>query len=314
MMTPQEVSSATFERAMRGYSMASVDEFLDNLTKDYETLYKENNSLKGKLKVLAEKLEEYRQVEDSLRSTLLAGQRLADQMVKEAEAKRDAILSEAEQKKKALAAEAEHAILARVDELNHEVARLEQKQQAIVAETDRLIAGEKRRLNQVKASTADFITASRALCQGQLTMLDRIPDLTPEEIVVPVRETPAPAAPVEEKPAPVAAEEPAEEIDEFAALLAETREQAPEAPKSVEPEFAAETDADPTDDVMAAIAALTTGAAFSAEEAAPEEEHEELNLWGEEPEEDMEDDPDLTETKVIKLDQLQFGRNYSSDD
>ena len=59
MLTPQEVSTHVFSKArMGGYNMAMVDEFLDTLTEDYTTLYKENAALKAKLKVLVEKVEE----------------------------------------------------------------------------------------------------------------------------------------------------------------------------------------------------------------------------------------------------------------
>ena len=96
MLTPQEVSTHAFTKAvMGGYNMAMVDEFLDELTDDYTALYKENAALKAKMKVLVEKVEEYRATEDSMRATLLTAQRMADSIVKEAEAKRDAILAEA---------------------------------------------------------------------------------------------------------------------------------------------------------------------------------------------------------------------------
>ena len=53
MLTPQEVSGRSFTKAvMGGYNMTMVDEFLDELTDDYTTLYKENASLKAKLKEL----------------------------------------------------------------------------------------------------------------------------------------------------------------------------------------------------------------------------------------------------------------------
>ena len=59
MLTPQEVSTHAFSKAvMGGYNMAMVDEFLDELTDDYTALYKENAALKAKLKVLVEKVEE----------------------------------------------------------------------------------------------------------------------------------------------------------------------------------------------------------------------------------------------------------------
>ena len=53
MLTPQEVSNHAFAKAvMGGYNMAMVDEFLDELTDDYTSLYKENAALKAKMKVL----------------------------------------------------------------------------------------------------------------------------------------------------------------------------------------------------------------------------------------------------------------------
>lgn len=60
MLTPKDVQEKTFPKAMLGgYDMSSVDVFLDELTKDYETLYQENDVLKEKLRVLVKKLEEY---------------------------------------------------------------------------------------------------------------------------------------------------------------------------------------------------------------------------------------------------------------
>ena len=59
MFTPQEIQDITFEKALLGgYDMQGVDDFLESLAKDYESLYNENAVLKGKLKVLVEKLRE----------------------------------------------------------------------------------------------------------------------------------------------------------------------------------------------------------------------------------------------------------------
>ena len=98
MLTPQEVSSRAFPKAaLGGYNMGAVDEFLDELTDDYTALYKENAALKAKMKVLVEKVEEYRATEDSMRATLLTAQRMADKIVQEAETKRDEMLAHAEE-------------------------------------------------------------------------------------------------------------------------------------------------------------------------------------------------------------------------
>ena len=108
MLTPQEVSEHTFTKASfgsGGYNMAVVDEFLDLVTADYTTLYNDNAVLKSKLKVLADKVEEYRSTEDAMRKALMTAQRLADEMVREAEEKKAALLRDAEAEAAARTAE-----------------------------------------------------------------------------------------------------------------------------------------------------------------------------------------------------------------
>ena len=120
MLTPQEVSTHAFARArMGGYNMAMVDEFLDTLTEDYTTLYKENAALKAKLKVLVDKVEEYRATEDSMRATLLAAQKMASQMVQDAEKEKAAMLEQAEGEAAARKAALDAEIAAETERLAH---------------------------------------------------------------------------------------------------------------------------------------------------------------------------------------------------
>ena len=154
MLTPQEVSGRAFSKAaFGGYHMAMVDEFLDEVTDDYTARYKENAALKAKLKVLVDKVEEYRATEDSMRAALLTAQRMASTMVEEAE-----------EKKKSMLAGAEDEARAKIGALQGEI-ELEQ-----------------RKLNAAKAATADFLQKTRELAQAQLALIERAPDLTPEEI------------------------------------------------------------------------------------------------------------------------------------
>ena len=100
MFTPQEVSEKVFPKASfgsGGYSMTSVDEFLDALTEDYTALFKENMTLKAKLKVLAEKVEEYRSTEEAMRQALLTAQKMASKLVQEAQAEKEQLLAAIEQ-------------------------------------------------------------------------------------------------------------------------------------------------------------------------------------------------------------------------
>ena len=160
MLTPQEVSSRAFSKAaFGGYNMAMVDEFLDELTVDYTALYKENAALKAKMKVLVDKVEEYRATEDSMRAALLSAQKMASTMVEEAENKRDSLLANAE-------AEAR----AKLGSIREE------------------LLFEQKRLNNAKAAMTDFMNRSREVCESQLKLLEQLPDLTLSDLETPVAE------------------------------------------------------------------------------------------------------------------------------
>lgn len=153
MLTPQEVSERAFPKAsFGGYNMAQVDEFLDVLTEDYSALYSENAVLKSKMKVLVEKVEEYRSTEDAMRKALMTAQRMADEMVKEAQDQRDQILQEAK-------GEAEKQVEAVRKEVKAEQFRLTSAQQA----------------------TAEYVQKVKALHQQAQAYLDQLDQLTPQQ-------------------------------------------------------------------------------------------------------------------------------------
>ena len=88
MFTPQQIEQISFAKAtFGGYNTDDVDAFLEPLTEDYITLYKENALLKSKMRVLVGKLEEYRKNEASMKESIAEAQKACDKMVLEAENK-----------------------------------------------------------------------------------------------------------------------------------------------------------------------------------------------------------------------------------
>lgn len=210
MFTPQEVSKKTFpETRKRGYDMVSVDEFLDTLTEDYTALYKENAALKTKLKVLAEKVEEYRATEDAMRSTLLTAQKMAAKLVQEAQTEKEAILVEAR------------------TQAAKEIAVLDaQKREA------------EQKLAMAQQNLADFIAHSAALCDQQSVFLKSLPEL---ELAVQADESDDKAATVQ-----AIEEEITKEFDPVREAAAPAEEPAVEA-AAVQQEEATEAPADESD-------------------------------------------------------------------
>lgn len=98
MLTPQEIQNQKFERTafgVRGYDMAQVDQFLDELFNDYSSLYKENAALKTKMRALVDKIEEYRAVDEEMRRTLYNAQVSAKDTVTRAQCEAERILQAA---------------------------------------------------------------------------------------------------------------------------------------------------------------------------------------------------------------------------
>ena len=84
MITPIELLGKELKRGF-GYKAIEVDEFLEEVARDYEKVYKENNELKERVSALTENLDHYRVIEESLKKALV----LAEETSKETIANAD---------------------------------------------------------------------------------------------------------------------------------------------------------------------------------------------------------------------------------
>ena len=113
MFTPQEVQEKTFVKVVfGGYDMTSVDEYLEPLSNDYIALYKENSVLKSKMKILVEKLEEYRAQEETMKKTMVAATEAAEKLKTETERKCAQMMLQAENAARNKASEAAQQVAA----------------------------------------------------------------------------------------------------------------------------------------------------------------------------------------------------------
>ncbi len=101
MITPLEIENKKFsKKALNGYNPEEVDDFLDDLTKDYESLYKQSSANQDKIEELTSKLEHYSQIESTLQSTLLMAQSASEEVKNAAQKQAEQIIKEAEGKAK----------------------------------------------------------------------------------------------------------------------------------------------------------------------------------------------------------------------
>ncbi len=157
MLTPQEVAQRSFGKAsFGGYNMAMVDDFLDELTADYEALFNENALLKQKLGVLSGKIREYQATEEGMRKALMAAQQTAGEMVKEAEVQSARMIAEAE----------------------NSAATMRQ-------EIARDLEAESRKLEAARTSVEEFKKQILAVCQKEMDSLARLDEIAPAPVAAP---------------------------------------------------------------------------------------------------------------------------------
>ena len=145
MITAQEIQEKTFEKAFNGYNMGQVDAFLDEMAAEIAAMAKENAALKGKMRVLVEKVEEYRQTESSMHLALLSAQKMGAQIEGEAREKADALLAEARDSADRLTRQAANGI-----------------------------ANEEAKLEEARKVTEKFFEHMKTVCEKQITFYEKL--------------------------------------------------------------------------------------------------------------------------------------------
>lgn len=181
MITAQDIREKTFVSVRGGYDMDAVDAFLDELANDTEAAQKENAVLKSKMKVLVDKIEEYRGSEEAAQRALLSAQKLAIQ-----------IEGDARNRAAAMIADAERQVQAKIGSI-------------VQATKD-----EETRLAAAKSATAKYLNEAKAAFSRQFQALEDVSrGFLPEQDVE--EKTPAPQS------APFAVDETVKSIEDSVA-------------------------------------------------------------------------------------------------
>ena len=184
MLTPVDIHNKEFTTSFRGFNKEDVDDFLDQVVNDYETLYRENRQLKKEIELNKKQLDQYHQLEKNLQDTLLVAQRTADEVVTTANTRGEEIRQAAKQagenlKREAqlyadkLRQEAEQDCKRKIDHAATQV-------RAAVEEYDRLVR-ERRQ----------FVAKMRNLMQTELGLLEEAYDIMPDKVENPPKQAEA---------------------------------------------------------------------------------------------------------------------------
>ncbi|MEK5079564.1 DivIVA domain-containing protein [Solibacillus sp. FSL W7-1436] len=95
-LSPLDIHNKEFTRGFRGYAEDEVNEFLDQIIKDYEIVLREKKELEEKIKMMSEQMNHYNSLEDTLQKSIVVAQEAAGEVRRNSEKEAKLIVKEAE--------------------------------------------------------------------------------------------------------------------------------------------------------------------------------------------------------------------------
>lgn len=95
MISSEDVRHVTFDKAFQGYRREDVDDYLKQVAQAMDDLAAQNDDLQKKLVMLAQRIEKYRTMENSLSTSMINAQRMGDSIIHESKQKAAEIIRSA---------------------------------------------------------------------------------------------------------------------------------------------------------------------------------------------------------------------------
>ncbi|MGD1007059.1 MAG: DivIVA domain-containing protein [Ignavibacteriaceae bacterium] len=172
-VSPLSIKKQEFNKTLRGYDKDEVQAFLDKLAGEFETLQKENDSLKKELEESTVKLTEFRRIEKNLQDTLLKAQESSSKSIESTKKQSGLMIKEAEIKVSQILEKARE----NANEIRNSVINLREEKNLIIANLKAIINSQAHLL-EMKVETA----GEEVIETGQIEQAKKI-DINVEEIV-----------------------------------------------------------------------------------------------------------------------------------
>ena len=140
-----DIHNKDFKRSFRGYNEDEIDDFLDQVVNDYEKLFRDNDRLKEELERARKDNEQYQQLEQNLKDTLLVAQKTAEEVTSNARQNAEELRENTARACQNMRHEAEMQAKKQLDDAAAKV-------RSIVAEYDRLVREKNQFLRKVKVT------------------------------------------------------------------------------------------------------------------------------------------------------------------
>lgn len=216
MLNPDKIKEKEFQTTGRGsYRADDVDSFLAEVSSSYEQMFKENGELVKKISLLANKVEEYKKDENSLKEALLAAQKLADKIVADAKEKIKSDLADAQDKVDGMLSsakgEAADIVAKAKNEADGTILQAKKQADEILGTVNRKVTQESLAFDMLQKESSDFRSKLISMYKEHLNLINDLPALA-EEKLAEIEKKEAALAPKEDEKPEVEPEQ--EKIDE----------------------------------------------------------------------------------------------------
>jgi len=164
VLTPLDGRNKEFNRSVRGYSIREVDQFLEELVHDYETLYLENQLLKEKLEASEAAKIRYQDMEAAIKDAIIVAQKNGEDMKNKAQNEADAVLKEARAQAGKIVSEAGEKAT-RIKDETREQLRVQ------VAETEERIKATLEKYRSLETQAQVFRHKFQAFLEAQMKLM-----------------------------------------------------------------------------------------------------------------------------------------------
>ncbi len=95
-LTPLDIHNKEFNKGFRGYDEDEVNEFLDQVIKDYELIIREKKEMEEKLNEMNSRLGHFTNIEETLNKSIVIAQEAGEEVRRNAQKEAKLIIKEAE--------------------------------------------------------------------------------------------------------------------------------------------------------------------------------------------------------------------------
>jgi len=147
-LTPVDIRHREFARAMRGYDIASVEDFKRQVADELERLVRLNQDLEAKARGFHEQLRAFRERDKALNDALVSAQQLRSEIREQAERESQLILREARADGERIV----DAARAEIERLQREIEQLERARRAYLSHMRTIV---ERQLAEIEAASTE---------------------------------------------------------------------------------------------------------------------------------------------------------------